>query len=337
MYKKILHTLFFALGSFAATAQIPTLTSTSNPQAGTWVLAYSTDSFDISTTGPGATWNYNTLPVNASDTSYADVCSASPYCSDFPGSTIYTHNEGSTSSAYYYTSSSVMSLSGVYGTDIIPYSNYEDYLRYPFTYNSTYIDTFGATFTGGTETFNRGGTITVTADGYGTLMLPNGTYTNALRVHRTENYADSISGVPFGTYITETYSWYVPNATVAVLSQSQISLNGILEPSTAFYTSQTPGTIPSGITNLQTAGQAFQLYPNPVQDELNIDFTMEQTGQVHISLLDVVGREVAVISNSTFNIGKQHVAYATAALDKGIYLVKIQTENQTAVKKIELL
>ena len=177
----------------------------------------------------------------------------------------------------------------------------------------------------------------MTADGYGTLILPNGTYTNALRVHRTENYADSISGVSFGTYVTETYSWYVPNATLALLSQSQLSIDGILEPSTAFYTGQTPGSIPSGITNLQTNQQAFDLYPNPVQDELNIDFNMEQAGKVRISILDITGREVAMISNRDFNTGKQHVAYATTTLDKAIYIVKIQTESETVVKKIELL
>ncbi len=337
MHKKVLHTLFFALSSLAVSAQIPTLTSTSNPQIGDWQLVYTTDSFNISSTGAAVTWDYSTLPLNATDTSYADACSASPYCSDFPGTTIYGHSQGSSNYIYYNTSSTACSVVGAYGTDVIPYSNYEDFLRYPFTYSSSYVDTFGATFVGGAETFNRGGTITVTADGYGTLILPNGTYTNALRIHRTESYADSIMGTVFSSYLSEIYTWYVPNARQVLLSQTTFSIDGMPTPTTAFYTNQTPGSIPSGISTIQAEPLTFQLYPNPVRDELNIDFNMEQAGQVYISLLDIVGREVAIISNSNFNNGKQHLSYATTALDKGVYIVKIQTANLTAVKKIELL
>lgn len=335
MYKKLLPALCFTFSALAASAQIPTLTSTTNPQIGDWQLVYGTDSFNVGSSGAGVTWNFSTLPINTTDTTYASACSTSPYCSTFPGTTVYAHTQASTSYLFYNTTTTTFSIAGEYSTGAIPYSNYEDILRYPFTYNSTYVDSFAATYVSGSSTFNRSGAITVTADGYGTLILPNGTFTNALRIHRSENYSDSMVGFPFGfSYLTDIYTWYVPGIRQALLSQTQLTIVGSgPTPKTAFFTNQTPSL---GASNLQMTDEAFILYPNPVKDELNIEFMMDQPGYVHISISDIIGRNVAIITNGTFNSGKQHFSYPTSSLQKGLYIVKMQTENETVTRKIEI-
>jgi len=342
MYKKLLPALFAALGPLAASAQIPTLTSSTNPVIGDSHLIYSTDSFNVGSGGASATWDFSTLPINATDTLYYSACSASPYCSDFPGTTVYAHQPGNPASVYNNTSAGAISLAGEYSTGPVAYTNYEDMLRYPFTYNSTFVDSFAATFVSGGNTYNRKGASTVTADGYGTLILPNGTYTNALRVYMTEDYSDStvISGIPFGySYLTYTYIWYVPNARQGLLFQSQTTTSlGTVTPKRAQFTDQTPASIAALSTNnLQSGGTSLLLYPNPVSDELNIDFSLENAGHVRISVIDIVGREVAIITDANFNAGKQHLNFATMTLRKGMYIVKMQSDKETSIRKIEVL
>lgn len=219
MYKKLLPTLIFALGSLAAVAQIPTLTSTSNPVIGDWHLQYVTDSFLVGAAGAAVTWNFSTLTIHSTDTGFYLACSASPSCATFPGTTLYFHQSGTPYALYYNATPTKISIDGEYATGAVPYTNYEDLLHYPFTYTSTFVDSLAATFVSSGDTFHRKGTITVTADGYGTLILPNGTYTHALRIHRNEVYSDStvISGIPFGNnYITQIYTWYTPATRIIV-------------------------------------------------------------------------------------------------------------------------
>jgi hypothetical protein len=320
-----------------ASAQVPTLTSSSNPIIGGKCLLYTTDSFNVGSSGAGVTWNFSTLTIKSTDTAFYSACSVSSHCSSFPATTMYVHGYTNPNELFFNNSSTKMSLIGAYTIAATSYTNYEDMFRYPFTYNTTYVDTFIGGFVSMGYTYYRKGTITVTGDAYGTLILPNATFTNALRVHRMEAYSDStyISGFPFViNYSSDIYTWYVPGGREAVLSQTKFFASGTGSPKTAFYTGQTPSTI--GINNVQNTVTALQLYPNPATDKLHAIFSTAGNGHVRISLTDMPGREVAVIINKDLSAGGQQVDLSTADIPRGLYLLKLQADGETITRKIEL-
>ena len=81
-------------------------------------------------------------------------------------------------------------------------------------------------------------------------------------------------------------------------------------------------SIATGI-NPVSAFSYVKLYPNPVQNELNIDFGSELNTDVSIQLLDVSGR--LIYSNSYAN--STTVRIPTSNYENGIYFVKISNEN----------
>jgi hypothetical protein len=331
--KKTLPALLLALVSTSAFAQIPTLTASNNPIIGDTYKVYSTDTFNAGAGGASASWNFSTLTIHSTDTVYYSACSASPYCSTFPGTTLWYHSAGTTNHLYFNATSAKQSVVGTRSTGNIPYSNSEDLLRFPLTYTNTYIDTFAATYTS-TSTFSRKGTVTVTADGYGTLILPTGTYTNALRVHRVEDYSDTMVGFPFGFgYLTDMYTWYVPGARSELLSLVSFTISGASTTKYAYYTSVQP----SAVSILHNSVNEVETYPNPVKGELNIQFSVNESADIRISIVDMIGKELAVISNEIFDNGTHNLAYNTSSLPIGMYLLRIQTEEGVITRKIQVL
>ena len=179
MIRHYLSVILLLLTVTAAHAQIPVLTSTSNPAIGDFYIAYTTDTFAPGPGGAALTWNFDTLNQYGTDTDHVAACSASPHCSDFPGTGIYIYDsQNPGTSTYFTTSATAVSLVGAYNSVPIPYDNYEDQLRFPCSYDSVFTDTFSANLTTGGYTYRRTGTVTVRADAYGTLILPTATYTN---------------------------------------------------------------------------------------------------------------------------------------------------------------
>jgi len=77
--------------------------------------------------------------------------------------------------------------------------------------------------------------------------------------------------------------------------------------------------------NEETPQQQLSIYPNPVQDLLNIN--TNNTKIIKIEIYDVLGKKVLVTTGDTTQIDISN-------LDNGLYLVNIQTEQGVLVKKI---
>ncbi len=72
------------------------------------------------------------------------------------------------------------------------------------------------------------------------------------------------------------------------------------------------------------------IYPNPVTDNLNIGFIDAENEKATLTLTDVLGREIFQKQIST-NIP---TAISLNEISKGIYFLKVKTENKSASKKI---
>jgi len=75
------------------------------------------------------------------------------------------------------------------------------------------------------------------------------------------------------------------------------------------------------------------VYPNPTRGLLHIDMTKDYFKQVKVSVVDLLGREV-----KSADLGDFDAIYSLnlSDLNKGVYIVKIQTANGTMLQRVEL-
>lgn len=69
--------------------------------------------------------------------------------------------------------------------------------------------------------------------------------------------------------------------------------------------------------------------PNPFSTSTFIEYTLPETGKVKLSVLDMLGQEIAVLVESTQSAGSYTVEFANPGLATGVYIYKITVDGET--------
>jgi len=69
--------------------------------------------------------------------------------------------------------------------------------------------------------------------------------------------------------------------------------------------------------------------PNPFNNSTFIEYTMPEGGKVKLSVLDMLGQEIAVLVDATQTAGSYTVEFSAAGLATGVYLYKITVDGET--------
>ena len=93
---------------------------------------------------------------------------------------------------------------------------------------------------------------------------------------------------------------------------------------------------PSGIKDLPTAVNSFNVYPNPANDNISINIDLKETSKLLIDVADITGKQIAIISEEKQNgiIKKQ---FNTSGLPNGNYFVRLQVNGKTSTQKLTVL
>ncbi len=78
---------------------------------------------------------------------------------------------------------------------------------------------------------------------------------------------------------------------------------------------------------------SFKTYPNPFENLITLEFSVG-TGFVKISLFDVLGHEIKVITNQHFSKGTHQLNVGTHQLTPGTYFYNIQTELGRKIERV---
>ena len=86
-----------------------------------------------------------------------------------------------------------------------------------------------------------------------------------------------------------------------------------------------------GITTAPAAEDYFLSTnrPNPFSTSTFIEYTMPETGKVKLSVLDMLGQEIAVLVNATQTAGSYTVEFSAAGLATGVYIYKITVDGES--------
>lgn len=321
--KKSLQLFFGAsvLLSVNAWAQ-PTLTATGiNAVVGDILsIANSTVSVSPGSAGAGQTWNLSALTGSAASNTVVTV-SSTPNAASFPNANISL--KGASYYAYYKTSSTAWQNYGSATTVVMPYSDPEDFLHFPFTYNNTFTDTWAAVFTN-TYTFYRKGSTTVTADGYGTVTTPAGTFNNALRVHFVQTYQDSAYvGTPYViTYQNDEYMWYLNGNHTPIATVYTLTTSGNPSPGGSYLTNAV-----NGINDQVNLINNCLVSPNPAVEQINLDFDLAQNKHIEIKLFNSLGASVSPFISAEGLQGSNRYKLDVSTLPEGPYFIQVHLDG----------
>jgi hypothetical protein len=323
----------------------PTITGNAvTPSAGE---TYTYHGYDASTFNPGAsganvTWDFSGVASSGATTySYINTGSA-PHGSSFPSSNVAIYDAAAPSESFYQLDASQYSVAGIVqgNNDIVDDYNGDirEIVKFPITYQNTFNETFSGTqFIAQVPfTWNRGGNITIEADGYGTLIMPYGTINNVLRIKTTTVYSDTDPAQVFppNNYSEELYLWYHPSTKSFLFSYVAFEL---VDFGTTTYTGTYLDQVHVGVEELLASAIDLKMYPNPTNDQLSVSFDLQNRSEVQIQVTDMTGRIVMDVPVSSVSAGTQTKTVDLSTLQTGMYMVSILVDNRKVTKMINKL
>ena len=78
----------------------------------------------------------------------------------------------------------------------------------------------------------------------------------------------------------------------------------------------------------------LRVYPNPIQNECHIKYSLLQKTEVNLSLYDVTGRLVKTITDAKQDPCNYTKIFNVNNLSQGIYFIRLQTEDQSETQKL---
>ncbi len=320
-------------------------TQSNEPVISNSVNMYLIDSNTVnlaSTMGSGVTWDYSQIVGYPGETRNMTVVAPNSTANGASFSSASAAIEVSNLTNYFSSSASSRNAHGFVVSDptlgdvVVTLTNDEIMMNYPFAYNDMVTDTYSGSlnfnFNGLPVSEACTGSSFAKVDGSGTLNLPNGTVvSNVLRYKLVDTTNATITLLSTDVQVVrEQYEYYdLANSNLPIFVHSSFAAyaGGGTTPVTqqSLVLSSVAPQFYLAVNELN--GNEFKVYPNPVNESLNVQFDHVKNGT--ISILDLNGKTVFTteINGLTMNIN-------TAQLVSGIYLLQVASEGSISTQKI---
>jgi hypothetical protein len=183
-------------------------------------------------------------------------------------------------------------------------------------------------------TMTINGTYSTTVDGYGTIILPGGkVFKDVLRVKTYDVCSDG--------YVVEKYLWYsavlrYPIFVTHIVSVTQGERSRVTQSShvsVAALEYVAPSSAEKSAADDALATKfAYDIYPNPVETETQITYTLAAPAKVSVKAYDVNGMLQEVVVEASQKEGTYQYTYAPAMA--GIYFVVLEVGGERISKQV---
>ena len=95
-----------------------------------------------------------------------------------------------------------------------------------------------------------------------------------------------------------------------------------------------------GIEDSYEIPNSFELmdaYPNPFNPTTTINFSIPFATEVKVSIFDMLGREVSVLSNEMLQVGSHSINWNASAMPSGFYFIHMVSNDFKSTQKITLI
>lgn len=87
----------------------------------------------------------------------------------------------------------------------------------------------------------------------------------------------------------------------------------------------------------ETAAPRLRVVPNPTSGRVSVRLTLDATSEARISVVDALGRRVAVLHDGPLAGGEQSFAFDTSALPAGVYVVRLEAGGVRASARVSVV
>lgn len=327
----------FVLIMFAALAWAqPEITQANLPQTGDHVvIAICSNPVNPGNSGAMQTWDMSSL-TQTEEQSFTYIPPAEgPLADSFPEATLCAQSWQDDYS-YYKVNASALTVeghvvtTGANDTTIIVFSDSEQILELPYTMASSFVDNFeGVSYIPNFGAFPFDGTLDFEADGYGTLILPTGTYNNVVRYHFFRSQTNYFNGIPAGTITKEQWAWVSADFRFWLLLMEE-NWDGFSTTPWVWY-DKNPYPVNTDIHSPHEA--TVSVFPNPSRANQKLSISWDKTEQAQIALLRMDGSLIKK-ENMVLEIGTN--SYRCPDVTAGIYILKIETHEKNITQKLSV-
>jgi len=200
---------------------------------------------------------------------------------------------------------------------------------YPFKYGDHYSGDFAGTKHFSQREVGISGTYTISADGYGKLILPGGKEYKTLRVKTIRKYQMDYSGS--ADYEIVSHRWYINSERypVAVVQTINTTTTQGKKSSTKRAAYKYPA-----VEDQFLPASDMVLYPNPVRNELTINYKVQEDAEVMMELFDQAGKKISTLVKENQPGGNYTHTFSTGSYDlnSGTYLIRTTIGDKVVTK-----
>jgi hypothetical protein len=335
--KNYIYIIMIALLPFSAFSQ-PIINITNMPQTGDEVMiSICSDPINPGASGMMQTWDMSSLTQSEEQSFVYVEPETAPRIDSFPDANLVAQNWTGDFSYYQVTSSGLKILGHVISippddTSMVVYDEAEQLLELPYTFNDSHTSGFtGSSWVPGFGEFPFDGSLDFEADGYGTLILPTGSYENVVRYHFYREQTNYVNGIPAGTTTKEQWAWVSAEYRFWLLIMEENN-DGFNTTSLVWYDKNPYPATTSGISEL--AKSQFHIFPNPVHAGQNLNVEWKTSEPVNISVFNTSGQLVAKQA-AQFDAGTNAVLLQVG--QTGIFNLLIGNQNQVLNQQIMII
>ncbi|WNH07947.1 T9SS type A sorting domain-containing protein [Thalassobellus suaedae] len=89
-----------------------------------------------------------------------------------------------------------------------------------------------------------------------------------------------------------------------------------------------------GVKKVDKNQLVTKIYPNPISSSSQLTYQLEEPGKVSITIINILGKEVANIFDGFKNTGFHKLEINSNHLNSGLFFLAINSGNKTSVQKI---
>ena len=282
--------------------------------------------YDPGPAGGNQSWDFSDVQSVISIENIAVDPASTPNAADFPEATVaFTDHDNLIFSYSQITSSAMFHLGDDQGSgNVFPYTDSRKEMQYPFSFNDSYSDTYSFAFPSAVMLIHESGTITATADAWGSVKTPAGTYNSTLRIKKEEVIIDSVWNtggdlMSVTTHSLTDYEWYTASSHYYVLA-IEVTDDGT---SGISWLSSPNGIAANGILS-----QAV-IFPNPARNIINAKLSGDASDKMEINVVNLTGQQLMPLVKT----GNGRFSADISQLPQGVYFLEIKNSSGNCVTK----